>query len=305
MLHDAHNHLQDAALEPHLTRITAAWPDLAGPAGRMVVNGTHPSDWPRVAALAAAHPVVLPAYGIHPWDTGAPRPTDWIDDLRARLLAEPCASVGEIGLDRWMLDSARPDDPRLAGMRRAPMDEQIAAFLPQLALAAELDRPATIHCLQAFGELLPLLRAHPRPVRGFLLHAYGGPAELVPELVSLGAYFSFNPAFLKHLTFFTKCNPLGYIASAPDTSPELKIHPRIAAFRAIPAERLLCETDAPAMLPPQAWRTHKLPPATDGSPVNHPGNIEAAYAGLAALRGADPDPLTAQIADNFRRLFGA
>lgn len=282
MLHDAHNHLQDEALAPHLARIASAWPDLAGRAGRMVVNGTHPSDWPRVAELAAAHLFVSPAYGIHPWDTGAPRPDDWLGDLRARLLADPRASVGEIGLDRWILDHARPDDPRLAGLRRAPMDEQVAVFLPQLALAAELDRPAIIHCLQAFGELLPLLRAHPRPARGFLLHAYGGPAELVPELVELGAYFSFNPAFLD-----------------PRKTRQQE------AFRRIPAERLLCETDAPAMLPPQTWRTHKLPPARDGSPVNHPGNIEAAYAGLAALRGVEPARLASEVATAFQRLFGA
>jgi TatD DNase family protein len=280
-LHDAHNHLQDETLAPHLARIAAAWPDLAGPSGLMIVNGTHPTDWPRVADLAAAHLFVQPAFGIHPWDTGAPRPADWLADLRARLLANPRATVGEIGLDRWILDSARPADPRLAGVRRAPMDEQIATFLPQLALAAELDRAATIHCLQAFGELLPLLRAHPLPPRGFLLHAYGGPAELVPELTRLGAYFSFNPAFLD------------------PRKTRLR-----ETFKIIPAHRLLCETDAPAMIPPQPWRTHKLPPAADGSPVNHPGNIEAAYAGLAALRGEDPATLAAQIAQNFTRLFG-
>ena len=282
MLHDAHNHLQDPALAPHLARIAAAWPGLAGGRGEMVVNGTHPDDWPRVAALAAAHPFVRPAYGIHPWDAGSPRPADWLAQLTALLDADPRATVGETGLDRWILGSARPDDPRLAGRRRAPMEEQIAVFLPQLELAAARDLAVTIHCLQAFDDLLPLLRARPRPARGFLLHAYGGPAGLVPELVKLGAWFSFNPAFLD-----------------PRKTRQQD------AFRAVPAERLLCETDAPAMIPPQTWRTHKLPPAAGGAPVNHPGNIEAAYAGLAALRGAEPAALTAQIAENFRRFFGA
>lgn len=298
-LHDAHNHLQDEHFTPHLSGIAAAWPGLASPAGRMVVNGTHPADWPRVSALAAAHPFVLPAYGIHPWDTGATRPADWLADLRARLLADPRASVGEIGLDRWILDSARPDDPRLAGVIRAPMEAQIATFLPQLALATELDRPVTIHCLHAFGDLIPLLRTHPLPERGFLLHAYGGPAELVPELVSLGAYFSFNPNFLKTTRPPDPCNPIGY------TDPEVIDSKLVNFSKIIPADRLLCETDAPAMPPPQAWRTHKLPPAPDGTPLNHPGNIEAAYAGLATLRGQDHSALAAQIAQNFARLFGS
>ena len=297
-LHDAHNHLQDAALEPHLERIAASWTDIVGTGGAMVVNGTHPTDWPRVAALAARFPFVRPAYGLHPWDAGEDRPADWLARLAAHLDADPLASVGEIGLDRWILDSARPDDPRLAGVRRAPMKEQVAAFLPQLALAATRDLPVTIHCTQAFGELLPLLRANARPPCGFLLHGYGGPVELVPELIALGAWFSFNPAFLaKTARPPAKCNQIGY--TLPGT-----LSSKLANFRRIPAERLLCETDAPAMLPPQTWRTHKLPPAADGSPINHPGNIESAYAGLAALRGVSLAELTAQIADNFTRFFG-
>lgn len=282
MLHDAHNHLHDEWLAPHHARIAAAWPAVAGAGGVMVVNGTHPEDWDRVSGLAAAHAFVRPAYGLHPWDAGRPRPADWLERLAARLDADPRATVGEIGLDRWIIESARPDDPRLAGLRRAPVEEQSAVFLPQLALAAERDRAATIHCLHAFGDLMPLLRAHPRPERGFLLHAYGGPAGLVPELVGLGAYFSFNTSYLD-----------------PRKARQRE------AFRCIPSERLLCETDAPAMPPPQPWRTHKLPPAPDGSPLNHPGNIEAAYAGLAALRGEDEPTLRRQVADNFARLFGA
>ncbi len=281
MLHDAHNHLQDETVAPHLDRIAAVWSELAGAGGEMVVNGTHPDDWPRVAALAGAHGFVRPAYGLHPWDVGAPRPADWLAQLAARLDADPRASVGEIGLDRWILDSAAPDDPRLGGVRRASIDEQTEAFVAQLALAAARNRPVTIHCLHAFDVLLPLLRELPVPARGFLLHAYGGSAQQVPELVGLGAYFSFNPAFL-----------------------DRRKGARQDAFRVIPEERLLCETDAPAMPPPPVWRTHKLPPGADGVAPNHPGNIEAAYAGLAALRGVAEAELAARIADNFTRFFG-
>lgn len=277
MLHDAHNHLQDSTLTPHLERIASAH----APEALMVVNGTHPVDWPRVAELAETLPFVRPAYGIHPWDAGAPRPDDWLDQLASRLSADPRASVGEIGVDRWILDPSSANSAHLQGVRRAPMEEQISVFVPQLRLAAELRRAASVHCLRAFDDLLPLLRSTPRPERGFLLHAYGGPASLVPELVRLGAYFSFNPSFL-------------------DPRKERQRE----TFKTVPADRLLCETDAPAMIPPQTWRTHKLPPAPDGSPVNHPGNIEAAYAGLAAVRGEDQGVLSRRLAENFNRLFG-
>ena len=202
--------------------------------------------------------------------------------LRARLAAEPRAAVGEIGLDRWMLDRARPDDPRLAGLRRAPLEEQGEVFLKQLALAASEDRPVTIHCLQAYGALEGVLRHVSTPARGFLLHAYGGPAELVPVFAERGAYFSFNGAFLaeRHAA-------------------------KLEAFRRVPADRLLVETDAPAMPLPPERATHALPPAPDGSAVNHPANLAAAYGGLAELRGLTPPALAAQVEENFVRFFGA
>jgi TatD DNase family protein len=279
MLYDAHNHLQDEWLAPHIERIARTVEETDIDA--MVVNGTHPDDWPNVEALANRFAFVRPAYGIHPWDVGRPRDDTWLGQLEARLGSHPFASIGEIGLDRWIIDSARPDDPRLAGLRRATLDEQTTVFLPQLALAARHNRPVTIHCLQAFGALDELLHAHPVPARGFLLHAYGGPAQMVPRFLGRGAYFSFNGAFLD-----------------PRKTKQQDV------FKHLPADRLLVETDAPAMPLPQPWRTHKLPPAPDGSPINHPGNLDAAYAGLASLRGVPLRDLTAQIAANFTRLFG-
>lgn len=277
-LYDAHNHLQDDWLSPHLDAIAT---DLDAVGVRAtVVNGTCESDWPAVAALARRFPWVVPSYGLHPWDAGNRTP-DWLARLRTQLAADPHAAVGEIGLDRWILDSAKPDDPRLAGLRRAPLEEQGEIFLKQLALAATEDRPVTIHCLQAFGALEGLLRHVNTPARGFLLHAYGGPAEMVAGFAERGAYFSFNGSFLD---------------------------PRHAAkreaFRRVPADRLLVETDAPAMPLPAEHARYTLPPAPDGSPVNHPANLTATYAGLAELRGVSLEALAAQGKENFARFFG-
>ena len=293
MLHDAHNHLQDETLAAHLGRIAADVGTLG--IADMVVNGTCEADWPLVHALAQRHAFVRPSYGLHPWDAGNRSP-HWLDALRARLAAEPRAAVGEIGIDRWILDSARPDDPRLEGLRRAPIAEQAEVFLAQLALATAEDRPVTIHCLQAFGLLDELLHAHPVPARGFLLHAYAGPAELIARFAARGAYFSFNGYFLKDAPGPNpKCHLLG------DTTLKAV---RLEVFKRVPLDRLLVETDAPAMPLPAGWRTHQLPPGPDGAPVNHPGNLAAAYTALAALRGLPPAELTREVTANFTRLFG-
>ncbi|MSU64888.1 MAG: TatD family deoxyribonuclease [Opitutus sp.] len=285
-LYDAHNHLQDAWLAPQRAQILT---DLAAAGGRhAVVNGTGETDWPEVQALSQTSPIVLPSYGLHPWDVGNRSP-DWQENLLTALKPAPAkvgrsavalAKVGEIGLDRWILDRAHPDDPRLAGLRRAPLAEQTEVFLWQLDLAATANLPMSIHCLDAWDPLLDLLRGAKRPARGFLLHAYSGPVEMVQSFADLGAHFSFNGNFLEPRK--TRLREL---------------------YTTLPADRLLVETDAPAMCLPPA--IEKFPPIStnDGSLANHPANLVAAYRALADLRRTDLETLAAQVGENFRGLF--
>jgi TatD DNase family protein len=280
---DAHNHLQDDRFAGRQETILRA----ATEAGvtRMVVNGACEADWPAVAALARNHPgLVQPSFGWHPWYLDERGP-DWEDALARQLDAQPDAFVGEIGLDRWMLD--QPDRWRAllaaAGQTKsAPpsLAEQESAFIAQLRLAAARNRPASIHCLHAFGRLRELLATHPRPERGFLLHSYGGPAEMLPALAQLGGYFSF-PGYFLH---------------------ERKARQR-EVFRRVPPDRLLVETDAPDQLPPESARPHRLEDAS-GRPLNHPANLPAIYSGLAALLGESVEALARRVAENYARLFG-
>lgn len=256
---DAHNHLQDARLQPHLATILAGL-DLQN----AVVNGTSESDWPAVAALAAQHSWVIPSFGLHPWQVPKRSP-NWRAELVAQLDAHPNAGIGEIGLDCWV--------------EGHDIADQTAVFTAQLALAAERDLPATIHCIQAWGPLFDTLCAHPLPARGFLIHAYGGSMEMMRAFTKLGAFFSFSPYFLH----------------------ERKATQR-AVFAAIPEDRLLVETDAPDLRPPDSKNPNPLCDEA-GEPINHPANIEVAYRGLADLRGISLEALTSIVADNFARLF--
>lgn len=264
-LFDAHNHLHDEALRPHLEGVCSALEGIGLAA--CVVDGTEEADWPAVAALAARLPWVRPSFGLHPWRVKE-RSAGWLDALRRRLdEAGPRAGVGEIGLDRWIPGH--------------DLDDQRPVFAAQLRLAAAADRPATIHCLHAWGALAGVLRDEPVPARGFLLHAYGGPAAMVESFARQGAYFSFNGAHLH-----------------PAKTARREI------FRAVPLERLLVETDAPAMPPPPEHAPWSLPPAPGGRVLAHPANIAHVHEELARLRGIAPEVLAAQIEQNFRRLFG-
>jgi TatD DNase family protein len=279
MFLDAHNHLQDERFAGTQPALLAACAE-AG-ISRMVVNGTCESDWPAVLELDRRSSLVLPSFGLHPW-CAHERTSDWQAALVRHLDAIPSA-IGEIGLDRWILD--RPANWLLAlGGRQsgdpAALAEQEEVFLWQLHLAAERNLPASIHCLQAWGRLHELLREHPRPARGFLLHSFGGPVEMVPALARLGAYFSF-PGYFAH---------------------ECKARQR-ETFRHIPLDRLLLETDAPDQLPPAALISHPLAKATTGKALNHPANLPAIYRFLADFLGESEACLVARVGENFRRLF--
>jgi TatD DNase family protein len=274
--YDAHQHLHFEQLTPHRAQIVR---DLAANGVKgIVVNGTNEEEWPVVAALAREFQWIVPSFGLHPWDCGNRSP-NWLENLRAALIEAPGAGVGEIGLDRWLLE-LKPDDPRVTGLRVAPLDEQTEVFAAQLGLAAELDRAASIHCVQAWGALHDTLKTAQLPARGFLLHGYAGPAEMMPNFTELGAYYSFNAQLL-----------------------EARHAKRLANFRHVPGKRLLVETDAPTKPPIDSLNRFPLPPTADGSAINHPANIVVAYEELAKLRHVPLATLAPQIEQNFRRLF--
>ncbi len=274
--YDAHQHFHFDQLTPHRSAIVR---DLvAAHVKGIVVNGTNEEEWPIVAALAKEYPWVVPSFGVHPWDAGNRSP-DWLAKLRAALVANPGAGVGEIGLDRWLLE-LKPDDPRVAGLRVAPLEEQTEVFAAQLALATELNRAPSIHCVQAWGALHDVLKKTKLPARGFLIHGYAGPAEMIRNFTDLGAHYSFDIQLL-----------------------EPRHKSRLENFRHIPVKRLLVETDAPTKPPPGDLNRFPLPPAPDGSVANHPANIVVAYEQLAKLRHVPLATLAPQVEQNFRRLF--
>lgn len=263
-LFDAHNHLQDEWLRPYRADVLR---DLAAAGvSRVVVNATAESDWDSVADLAREYPRVIPCYGLHPWYLKQRSP-GWRERLQKLVGGASRCGIGEIGLDRWIRDF--------------DIEDQREVFTWQLALAAERNLPTTIHCLKAWGALWDIIREQPVPACGFLLHAYGGPLEMVKGFVQRGAYFSFS----------------GYFLNARKTAQR-------DVFRQIPADRLLVETDAPAMPLPPERRRGSLPDTPDGKPINHPANIVVAYEGLAELRGCSVESLARQVKENFARLFG-
>ncbi|CAL5015316.1 unnamed protein product [Urochloa decumbens] len=209
-LFDAHCHLQDprvVAVAPALIRVATA----SGVA-RFAVNGTS-EDWHLVKQMAEDHPAVVPCFGLHPWWVPERSP-DWMDSLRRFFTETPEAAVGEIGLDK--------------GSHGKTIDfgEQVEVFQRQLELAKELERPVSVHCVRAFGDLLEILKQTGPFPAGVLVHSYMGSAEMVSGLANLGCYFSLS----------------GFLTGMKSTKAKQML-------KSIPLDRILLETDAPDALP--------------------------------------------------------
>lgn len=259
---DSHCHLQDERLGPRVEEILSACRE-AGICA-MVVNGTSEADWPRVRRLAEQHPdLVRPSYGLHPWHAND-RSEDWFERLREYVSDDRCIGIGEVGLDKWV--------------KGHDFEAQKQVFEKQIRLAAERDLPLSIHCLQAWGSLLECMQQGERPQRGFLLHSFGGPREMVASFVELGAYFSFSGYHLR----------------------EEKAAKR-EAFRDVPPDRLLMETDAPDMNLPEALECCHLAP--EGENGNHPANLPVIYEEAAKWWGEPLSAFASRVGANFQRLF--
>ena len=259
---DSHLHLQDFGAGVDIRRLICGAAD-AGIAF-LVDNGTSERDWCAVLDCAKEHKEIVPCLGLHPWFVSC-RSDKWLLLLEELISLNSCG-VGEIGLDKCAEDYNA--------------DEQEKVFVAQLDIARRWNRPAMLHCVRLWGRLVDILRHGPALPRGFLLHSYGGSADLVKLLLDLGAYFSFSGSILRN----------NYR------------HAR-EALLAVPMHRLLIESDAPNMLPPPEYRAMALMSA-DGTELNSPENLPRICEGIAELLGKPVEELRDILRQNAIRFFG-
>lgn len=205
-------------------------------------------------AAAKSYDKYYTAVGIHPenlYDANG----DYIERLeRMALSSEKVAAIGEIGLDYHYED----------GFDRAA---QIDAFRAQIILANRLNLPVIVHCRDAVGDCMDILRElKPKGV----MHCFSGSEETAREVISLGMYIGFTGA----LTFKNS-----------------KKAQRVA--QSIPIDRLLLETDCPYMAPePFRGKT------CDSSMIRFTAQK------AAELKGMKYAELLARTRENAQRLFG-
>ena len=204
MLFDTHAHYDDEAFDADRDAVLAAFDGL-------VIDPGCTLDSSRAAvALAARHPHVYAAVGIHPENCGDFVPQH-MDELRQLARRPKVVAIGEIGLDYYWAENP-------------PRELQQEVLRRQLALAQELHLPVIIHDRDAHADTLSIVREFPQVTGVF--HCFAGSVEMAQALIKMGWMLSFNGAA---------------------TFKHAKKAPEVIA--AVPLEKLMIETDAPYLTP--------------------------------------------------------
>jgi TatD DNase family protein len=226
----------------------------------IVVTGSDGGSNETALALARAHPGRLYATaGLHPHHAGR-----WDENLAARIArlgseAEVVA-LGECGLDYF-----RDLSPREAQRR---------AFLAQLGLAVQADKPAFLHQRDAHADFLPILRDYRPALADACVHCFTDSGAALDDYLTLDCHIGIT----------------GWICDERRGKNLLELVKRI------PAERLLVETDAPYLLP----RNIRPRPRNRR---NEPANLPWVVRAVAVARSEDEATLAARTAANARRFF--
>src|SRR5205823_11429073 len=179
-----------------------------------------------------------------------------VDDLVARTRHAKVVALGEAGLD-YHYDYS-------------PRDAQERGFRNHIAAARETGLPLVIHSRAADADMAKILEEEtgrgPFPA---VLHCFTGSRELAECAVALGLSISFTG-----ILTFRKSDALRAIAAA------------------LPADRILVETDAP-YLAPGPWRGKR----------NEPAYVVETARVLAQARGVSAEEIARQTTENFFRLF--
>ncbi len=242
---DSHCHLQLAGEEGSLLLDRAPGVDW------LVVPGIDAESSAAAIELAERYPDrIVAAAGLHPHEADR-----WARE-RTQIFAqaERAAAIGEIGLDFYR--------------DLSPRDQQVEAFVEQLRLAADLDKPAIVHCRDAFREIHDIIETTGVGDR-VVMHCWTGGSRWTRRFLDLGVMISF-------------AGPIAF-----ETGDTIR---RAAAV--VPPDRAMVETDTPYLSPPP-YR---------GEP-NEPARVALVGAALGRVWGTTDEEVARVTGENARRVF--
>ncbi|MEX0984737.1 MAG: TatD family hydrolase [Actinomycetota bacterium] len=219
---------------------------------RIICVGVDVASSRRSLEMADSLPGVFATAGVHPHDAAT-------FDAEAssaieELLHDPrVVAVGECGLDYFRMHS--------------PAEDQRRALAAHVAMSNESGKPMVVHVRDAWEDTLSMLET--QHAERVVIHCFSGDVAIANECAARGWWLSF----------------------AGNVTYPKNEHLRQAAA-ALPADRLLVETDAP-YLSPQSRRGRD----------NAPEHIVLTLDAIARVRGTTVDDLVRRTAENARAAF--
>ena len=253
MLVDSHCHLDFPDFSTELDAIIAR--ARAAGVGRLVTISTRVKEHAQVLAIAEKFPEVFCSVGTHPHYSHEETDID-----AAKLIAiskhPKVVAIGEAGLDYFRNNS--------------PRDAQAASLRQHIAAGRETGLPLVIHSRDCDADMARILREESgKGAFPAVLHCFTGGRDLAFAAVDLGHYVSFTG-----ILTFKNSDALREIAAA------------------LPADRIMVETDAP-YLAPLPYRGKR----------NEPAYVAETAKVLADARGVSADEIARQTTENFFQLF--
>lgn len=223
--------------------------------GLMVTISDKVSAYDQVRAIAEAHPDIWFTVGTHPHE--AQEDPELTADRLLALAAHPRAvGIGETGLD------FRYD--------HSPRDVQARVFRVHIAAARSSGLPLVVHAREADELMADILESEfAAGAFRLVMHCYTSGEALLRRTAELGAWFSVSG--------------IATFRAADDVR---------ARVRAMPADRIIVETDCP-YLAPVPFRGRR----------NEPAYVGLVLAKLAELRGWDLAEAEARTEAAFFALF--
>ena len=253
---DSHCHLDDKSFRKDLDGVIKRAKDSG--ILRMMTIGINGRTSAQAVSIAQSHDGIYASVGVHPHDVKNCSERI-LQDLIILAKNERVRAWGEIG----------------RGFNRmySPQQDQEKWFEKQLQIAAELDLPMIFHERDSNGHFLEILKNHhSSPIKG-VVHCFSGNQNELDQYLSLGLH-------------------IGITGILTIKSRGRQLRKRVLA---IPADRLLVETDAPYLVPA---------PEKNQIRRNEPAFVKSVLLKLAEVRNEDQEDLAKTIWDNTNRLYG-